>query len=76
MKLNKQMFEAAAWTFLQAFLGTIAPAVAGAEIGDWGALVGVAAAGASAGVAAILSLVKSIAITKIKHTDEIFISEG
>jgi len=71
---SRQMFEAAAWTFLQAFLAALAPAVAGMQYGDWAALEGFAAAAALAGVAAVLSLFKSVIVRNLGEKDTVFIS--
>jgi len=71
---NKVMWEAAAWTFLETFFASLAPAIVGAELGDWGALTGIAASAAISALAAVFSLVKSWSLTRLAKKESIFLS--
>jgi hypothetical protein len=74
--MNKQIWEAALWTFLEAFLATIGPAIVGVTVGDWNALGSIAASAGISALAATLSFVKSWYIsTHVGETDSIFINE-
>ncbi len=72
----KQTLEAAVWTFLETFLATLTPAIAGTVIGDWNHLLGVAGSAGLAGVAAVLSFVKSVIVKNLGNPDSPLISGG
>jgi len=73
---HKQMLEAAAWTFLETFLVTLGPSLAVTQVGDWHALLGLAASAAMSAAAAVASLIKSKLVQKVGDTDSVFISGG
>lgn len=72
----KATLEAAAWTFLQAFVVAFGAAWAGIAAYDWNALGSAAVSAALAGVAAALSIIKSVVVKKIGADDSPFISAG
>ena len=71
---KNQMLEAAGWTFLETFLVTVGPAIAVVNVGDWGALAGIAGTAVLAAAAAVVSLVKSYIVRDIGGTDSTLIS--
>ena len=73
---TKQVLEAALWTFLETFFATLAPLIAGATLGDWGALTGFAATAAVSALAAVFSVAKSLVVRQIGAKDSVFISGG
>lgn len=66
---QKQMLEAAGWTFLETFLVTIGPSVAVLHVGDWGALAGIATSAAISAAAAAVSLIKSKIVKNVGGAD-------
>lgn len=73
---QKQMLEAAAWTFLETFLVTLGPSVAAVQVGDWNALTGVAISAAMSGAAAVASIIKSAIVKNIGEQNSVFIGGG
>ena len=73
-KETKRMLEAAFWTFAQAFIGALALGLPTIAIGRWDELIVLASSGATAGLAALLSLAKSFIVRKISATDSIFLT--
>lgn len=71
---QKQLLEAAGWTFLETFLVTLGPSVAVAQAGDWHALAGLAASAAMAAGAAVVSMLKSKIVKNVGAQDSVFIS--
>jgi len=71
---KQQMWEAAGWTFLETFLVTIGPTMVTVQIGDWHALLGVAASAAMSAGAAAVSLVKSMIVKNVGAKDSTLIT--
>lgn len=74
MTFNKQMIEAAIWTFIETFLATLVPAVAVVEVGDWNGFVGPLASAGISALAAVFSIIKSAVIRNLGAIDSVFIS--
>lgn len=75
-KFTKQMWEAAGWTFLEMFIVTLGPSIAVVNVGDWHALMGVAAAAAMSALGAAVSILKSSIVRNIGEQESVFISGG
>lgn len=70
----RKTLEAAAWTFLEAFLVTFVASMTGVVTGDWKAYGGAAVAAALAGAAAVVSLLKSVLVRNVGEKDSPLIS--
>ena len=74
--MNKQMFEAAAWTFLEFVLVNIGPAIVVVDQLDWNGLWAAAAPVLLGAAGAVASLIKSFILQKVNANSSIFISGG
>jgi len=74
--MNKQMFEAAAWTFAQFVLVNIGPAILVVDKLDWNGLWAAAAPVLLGAAGAVASLIKSFVLQKVNANTSIFISGG
>lgn len=74
LNFKRQMMEAAFWTFLETFLVTIGPSLAVTQVGDWHALMGLAASAAMAAGAAAVSFIKSAVVQNIGTPNSIFVT--
>jgi hypothetical protein len=75
-KFTKQMWEAAAWTFMEAFFATIGPAIVVVNVGDWNGLLAIAGSAGISALSAVISLIKSLVVRDIGAQDSVFISGG
>ena len=73
---NRQLWEAAALTFVETFLVTIGPAIAVVQVGDWNGLAGPALSSAMSAEVAAISILKSVAVRNLGEKDTIFLSGG
>ena len=74
MNFNKQMIEAAIWTFIETFLATLVPSIAVVEVGDWHGFIGPLSSAGVAALAAAFSIVKSAAIRNVGALDSVFLT--
>lgn len=70
----KMALEAAGWTFLEVFLVTVGPSIAAVQVGDWGALSGIAASAAMSALGAAVSVLKSMIVRNVGEKDSTLIT--
>lgn len=70
----KTTLEAAVWTFVEAFVASFALAAPVLKIGDYTSLQAAATAAGLAGLAALVSFLKSVIVRNIGAEDSPFVS--